>query len=226
MQYVLDGADRPTAIAAGDVLACQRMLAKQCAAGYGVLIDAPADVVIANAFPRDFDLWQASRRIANTCWAVRPNGVLICLALPGGGQHPHAAPADQRRPGSAASIRLVGADALAGLAGRFGGTRAADAAFFIRMAMRIVQRNTVILVSPRLAADGFKMLGLPVLADPAQAIAAAAKALGPFQSASSSSPPAGVLSDRPITACGPGGRGGAPLFREILRTRAVTQHML
>lgn len=56
------------------------MLAKQCAAACGVVMDTTADVVIANAYPRDYDLWQSFKSIPNTAAAARPNGVIIVLA--------------------------------------------------------------------------------------------------------------------------------------------------
>ncbi len=178
VQGVLDASERPSAIAAGDVTACQRMLAKQCAAGCGVLIDSPADVVVTNAFPQDFDLWQSFKAIANTCWAVRDNGVLVCLArCPGGANMPTfslpVGPRWIRR-----AVRLTGAEALASLLMRMVPRLAGDAAFFVRLALQMVQRVTVMMVSPALVESGTSMLGLELLADPAEAFAAADEILG------------------------------------------------
>ncbi|KPK82862.1 MAG: hypothetical protein AMJ81_09005 [Phycisphaerae bacterium SM23_33] len=179
VQYVLDAADAPTAIAAGNVTACQRMLAKKCASAYGVLIDAPADVVIANAAPRDFDLWQSFKAIAHNCWAVRDNGVILCLTrCPGGVNMPTLSlpisPRWIRR-----GVKLLGAEALAALLVRLVPSLAGDAAFFARLALQILQRNTVLMVSPALAEADADMVGLPLFADPAEAIAAAEAQLGP-----------------------------------------------
>ena len=178
VQCVLDASSRPSAIAAGDVTACQRMLAKQCAAGCGVLIDSPADVVVTNAFPLDFDLWQSFKAVANTCWAVRDNGVLICLArCPGGANMPTLSlpvgPRWVRR-----AVRLMGADALAALLTRTVPRLAGDAAFFVRLALQMIQRVTVIMVSPALVESGASMVGLELLGDPAEAFAAADEILG------------------------------------------------
>jgi len=54
---------------------------------------------------------------------------------------------------------------------------AGDAAFFVRLAMRIVERHTVLMVSPALVEAGAKLVGLPLYAEPAEAIAAAEKLL-------------------------------------------------
>ncbi len=166
IQYVLDADDRLAAVAAGDVTACQRMLAKQCAAGCGVVIDSPADVVIASAFPREFDLWQSFKAVANTCGAVRANGVLICLTrCPGGANMPtFSLPIEAKWIRRA--VRLVGADALASLLTRTVPSLAGDAAFFVRLALQVLQRMTLMMVSPALVEGGTKMLGLELLAEP------------------------------------------------------------
>jgi len=197
VQYVLDADDAPAAIAAGSVTACQRMLAKQCASAYGVLIDAPADVVIANAYPRDWDLWQSFKAIANTCWALRDNGVLICLTrCPAGANMPTVKlPIKPRWIRSA--VRLFGASALAGLLTRLAPGLAGDAAFFARLALQILQRNTVLMVCPHLVEAGEGMLGLPLFATAAEAVAAAEAALGTGPKRLTVFPAAGVT--YPIT---------------------------
>lgn len=178
VQYILDNSDRLAAVAAGDVTVCQRMLAKHCASGCGVILDHLADVVIVNAWPRDFDLWQAFKAIANTCWAARDKGVIICLArCPGGVNMPTPSlpisPKCIRR-----LVRLFGADSLASMMTRMVPTISGDAAFFVRLALQILQRNTVMMVSPVLAGADEKMPGLPVFSDPAEAFAAADAELG------------------------------------------------
>ncbi|OPX24822.1 MAG: hypothetical protein B1H04_01360 [Planctomycetales bacterium 4484_123] len=211
IQYLLDASDRPAAIAAGDVAACHRMLVKKCAAAYGVLIDAPADVVIANAHPRDHDLWQSFKAIAHACWALRDNGVLICLArCPGQANMPTRSlplpPLWVRR-----GIRLLGADTLASLLTRLVPALAGDAAFFVRLALRILQRHTVLMVSPALVQGGVKLAGLPLYSDPADAVAVADKLLPPGPKRVTVFPAGGVtypirrprpVSSRPATGAG------------------------
>ncbi len=178
VQYLLDAENGLSAVAAGDVVTCQRMLAKHCAAGCGIILESPADVVVVNAWPRDFDLWQAFKAIANTCWAARDNGVIICLArCPGGVNMP--TPKFPIGPGFIRRVvRLFGANALASLLTRLVPTLSGDAAFFVRLALQIIQRNTIIMVSPAIAAADQKMPGLAVYADPAEAFTAADDLLG------------------------------------------------
>jgi hypothetical protein len=180
VQYLLDARDQVSAIACGDVAVCHQLLAKKCAAAYGVVIDAPADVVITNAYPRDFDLWQSFKGIANTVAAARPNGVVICLTRCPAGVNKMpirdlpVSPMFVRN-----VIRLIGADTVGGLLTRLVPQFAGDAAFFVRLAARMIQRNVVLMVSPTLAAAGAKMLGLPLFATPEEAFAKANELLAP-----------------------------------------------
>ena len=178
VQYLLDTAGQVAAVAAGDVAVCQRMLAKQCAAGCGVPVQSPADVVITNAFPRDHDLWQSFKAIAHACWAVRENGVLICLSrCPGGVNMPtFSLPIGAKW--ARMAVRAVGANVLGCLLSRLVPGLAADVTFFVRLAMQIIQRIHVLMVSPALAEAGARMLGLPIFADPTEAFAAAEQRLG------------------------------------------------
>ncbi|MFB3892309.1 MAG: lactate racemase domain-containing protein [Phycisphaerae bacterium] len=180
VQYLLDGDDRPSAVAAGDVVPTQRMLAKQCAAACGVATPAPADVLVTNAFPRDFDLWQSFKGIANTLWAARPNGVVVCLARCEAGVNgmarPPRWPFNQRW--TRRILRAVGPETLGAIVMRLVPRLAGDAAFFIRMAAQMLNRNPIILASPTLHAAGVKFPGLVILPTAGDAIAAASALLG------------------------------------------------
>jgi nickel-dependent lactate racemase len=180
IQYVLDDADMPTFLAVGEVCAVQQMLAKRCSAACGVIIEQPADVLVVNAFPRDFDLWQSFKCIPNTRFAARRNGVIICLARCEAGMEGMKVPRWSISGGLARwVVRLFGGETLAALMMRLAPSLAGDAAFFIRLALQTIHRNTVLMVSPALAALGKPFPGLTVYADVQQAIAAAARILGP-----------------------------------------------
>jgi nickel-dependent lactate racemase len=179
IQYVLDGNDLPTAIAAGDCLPTQQMLAKQCAVSCGVLVNTPADVLIANAYPRDFDLWQTFKCIANTRWAARKNGVIICLsrctALANECNPPPwpLGPKWTRR-----IVSLLGPTAIASLVTRLVPRLARDAAFFVSMAAQAYYRNHILIVSPELHKAGVKFPGLEMFASIEQAVARTQLILG------------------------------------------------
>ncbi len=179
IQYVLDADNVPTSIAVGDLLPVQQMLAKHCAVACGVVVPEPADIVISNAFPRDYDLWQSFKCIPNTMWALRPGGVLLCVTdCPAGrnGMRPPRWPLSPKW--TRKLIRLFGGQTLASLLTRAVPRLAGDAAFFVRMALQTIERNPVIFLSPRLEAEG-GFPGVTVCATMDQAAEACQEILGP-----------------------------------------------
>ena len=174
VQYVLDEADKPTYIAAGQVIPSQQMLAKQAAVACGIFTEQPADVVITNAYPRDLDLWQCFKSIANTLWAARPDGAIICLArceagLNGMDPPPWPfSPAWTRR-----LVRLTRPEPLSSLLMRIVPRLAGDAAFFVRIALQSLYRNPIFMVSPAFCQAGGKFPGVALFPTVEAAIAAA-----------------------------------------------------
>lgn len=183
VQYLLDADDQPTAIAAGEVLPTQQMLAKQCSVACGVFIESPADVLITNAYPRDFDLWQSFKGIANAQWAARPNGVVICLARCEAAMQGMDVPRWPLNPSwTRRAVRLLGAESLSSLIMRLLPHLAGDAAFFVRLGMQSLHRNPLFFVSPALHAaineSGRPFPGLTIFANVETALAAADAKLG------------------------------------------------
>jgi len=174
IQYLLDASNRPTSIAAGEPIATHRMLAKQCSVSCGIVTDAPADVLITNAHPLDYDLWQSFKCIANTRWAARPNAPIVCLtrceAALGGMKVPFwpMSPKWTRR-----VVGWLGPEALGALVMRLIPRLAGDAAFFVRMALQTLHRNPILMVSPALFRSGGGFPGLEVYEHTEDAIAAA-----------------------------------------------------
>jgi hypothetical protein len=179
VQYVLDAANRPSYVAAGEALPAQQMLAKQCAVACGVVVPQAADVLITNAHPRDVDLWQCFKCIPNTLWAARPNGVIVVLArCPAGAKGmtlPAVTPSARwvRR-----ALRWAGPEGLAALLMRLFPMLSSDAAFFVRLAARALHRNPILMVSPALHAAGVRFWGLEIYATADEAVAAADALLG------------------------------------------------
>jgi lactate racemase len=179
LQYILDDADLPASVAAGEPIPTQRMLAKQCAVACGVLIEQPADVLITNAHPRDFDLWQCFKCIPNTIWAVRPGGAVICLARCPAGVHGMTFPrlrlsgAWTRR-----ILRWLGPGSAADLVMRLAPQLGGEAGFFVRLAAHALHRNPIFMVSPALVEAGVRFPGLDMFSTIEQAVAAAQEVLG------------------------------------------------
>lgn len=179
VQYLLDENDLPSCIAAGEVIPTQRMLAKQCAVECGVLVQSRADVLITNAYPHDFDLWQSFKCIANTLWALRPGGVLIVTTPCEAGLHGMEVPNWPVSPAwTRCGVRLLGADALSSLLMRVAPQLAGDAAFFVRLALRTLHRNPILMVSPKLASRQVRFPGIELFGDIADATARADEILG------------------------------------------------
>jgi hypothetical protein len=172
IQFLLDEDDLPSAVAAGDVLPTHRMLRKRCSVACGIVTPGTADVLITNAHPRDFDLWQCFKCIPNTLWAARPNGVIICLARCEAGLYGMKTPPWPLSPTwTRRLIRLLGPEALSSLLTRVVPSLAGDAAFFVRLATQTVGRNPILMVSPALHASGGAFPGLDVLASMEEAVA-------------------------------------------------------
>jgi hypothetical protein len=179
VQYLLDGQNLPSVVAAGEVGPTQMMLAKQCAVACCIVPAGLADILITNAFPRDFDLWQSFKCIANTLWAARPNGVVICTtrceaSLNGMKTVPWPlSPSATRK-----VISWIGPDALYSLVTRLVPRLAGDAAFFVRLATQMLHRNVLYMVSPILHSQGIRFPGLEIFGTVDDALAAAVKFLG------------------------------------------------
>ncbi|MCP4374911.1 MAG: DUF2088 domain-containing protein [bacterium] len=206
VHYLLDDNNHPVHIGAGDPISTQRMLAKQCSIACGILTPAPlSDVLITNAFPRDFDLWQSFKAVANTRWAARPGGVIICMSRCEAGLNGMEPP---KWPLSAAwtrrIVRWLGPEALCSLMLRLIPRLAGDAGFFVRMGMQTIHRNPIFLVAPPLHETGANFPGLEVFATPEDAFEAANKILGEGPQKVTVFPAGGTTF--PVPTAGPIGR--------------------
>jgi hypothetical protein len=179
VQYLLDDHERPGVIAAGEPKPTHQMMAKHCAISYGVLVSETADVLIANAYPRDFDLWQTFKAIPNTCWSVRPNGPIICLGRCSAGSHGvKPIPWPLNATWTRRLIRLIGADNLSNMLTKLVPRLAGDAAFFVRLATQTLHRNPIFLVAPGLVDEGMKFPGVHLFREAEDAVRVASDMLG------------------------------------------------
>jgi hypothetical protein len=179
VQYLLDDQEMPSAMATGEVLPAHRMLAKQAAVACGVIVPSLADVLITNAYPRDFDLWQSFKGIANTLWAARPGGVVICMTrCPGGFNGVRSIPWPMNPKYTRTMLRLVGANNLASMVMRLSPRLGGDAGFFIRIATAMLHRNPIFMVSAELAGMGATFPGIRIFAELSHAVAATQDLLG------------------------------------------------
>jgi nickel-dependent lactate racemase len=179
VQYMLDAQDMPTHIAAGDPLPAHRMLTKKCAVEFGIVSDEPADILIANAHPRDYDLWQVFKCIPNTCWATRPGGIVICMGRCEKGLNEMKtmpwplSPRWTRR-----IVRFFGSETISSMLDRVVAGVAGDSQWFLRLATQILQRNTIYIVSPVLHLQDAKFPGISIFPSIEEALNAARRHLG------------------------------------------------
>jgi len=155
VQYILDTENLPTFLAAGNPADTQEMLTKQCAVSCGVVVPEQADIVIADASPRDYDLWQSFKSIAHAQWAARPGGVILCATRCEAGMADMSPPNWPLSPAwTRRVVRWLGAESVSSLVTRLVPSLAGDAAFFVRMGLQAIHRNPVLFVSPPLAELG------------------------------------------------------------------------
>lgn len=200
VQYLLDDDDLPSVIATGQPMPVQQMLSKHCSTSCGVIVPAPADVLITNAHPRDFDLWQSFKCIPNTAWAARPNGVIICLTRCQAGMGGIKPPPWPINPTwTRRMFRLFGTEAVSSLLRALVPRIAADAAFFIRIATQTLYRNPIFMVSPTLVAQGARFPGIQLFADAGDAVKAADSLLGGGPQRAVAFPSGGITFPIPTT---------------------------
>jgi len=173
IQYLLDPAGQPAAIAAGEMIPTQRMLAKQCSVACGVVTTAPADVLITNAYPRNFDLCQSLKAVANTRHAVRPGGVILCLADTTIGVRDMRLPPWPLGPvWTRRIVRMLGPDAICSLTRRLAPGLARDADPYFLLAARTLYRNPIVMFAPTLHETGLHLPGIEIVGDLTSAYAA------------------------------------------------------
>ncbi|MGH9325379.1 MAG: nickel-dependent lactate racemase [Terriglobia bacterium] len=79
VNVVMDRNERVARVVAGDVVAAHREGAKHSRAIFGASQPELADIVIAESYPADYDLWQAAKGIYSSELAVKEGGVVILL---------------------------------------------------------------------------------------------------------------------------------------------------
>ena len=79
VNVVMDAHERVIHIVAGDPVAAHRQGAEYSQAIYGVAQPGLADIVIAESYPADYDLWQAAKGIYSAELSVREGGVVVLV---------------------------------------------------------------------------------------------------------------------------------------------------
>lgn len=76
---VLDGKGNLSSLVCGDPVKAFQAGARQAMGIFGAPLAESADIVIADSFPADMELWQASKGVYSADLALKPGGVLILV---------------------------------------------------------------------------------------------------------------------------------------------------
>jgi lactate racemase len=79
VNVVMDGRERVIHVVAGDPIAAHHKGAAYSRSIYGAVQSEPADVVVAESYPADYDLWQAAKGIYSSELAVKQGGVVVLV---------------------------------------------------------------------------------------------------------------------------------------------------
>lgn len=157
ISVLLDSAGRATDLAAGDPKLVHQQLAKTCRRDYGLEISEQADVVLVSAFPRDYDLLQGFKCIANTRLAAKEGGVIIgMLNLTVVGHLMLESKLGITPPAGVMRffMKLLGVGRIVKVAALTGKGLDEEAKFFLRLALETINRNRVLAYCPELVRTG------------------------------------------------------------------------
>jgi nickel-dependent lactate racemase len=79
LNVVMDANHRVIHVVAGDPVAAHRQGTELSAGVYGVNQPGPADIVITESYPADYDLWQAAKGIYAAELSVKQGGVVVLV---------------------------------------------------------------------------------------------------------------------------------------------------
>lgn len=161
VQLLLGEANEPLAAVAGEPVAAQRVLAQRAVGRFGVPLPGSADLLVCNSFPREHDLWQGFKCIANTLFAARPGGLIVATIKADRGTNGMKLPKwTLSRRVIRGLLAVTGRDGLVSIFARLLPQVNDEARFFMRFCLGTIQRNAVLIYSPNLAAEGIRFPGL------------------------------------------------------------------
>ncbi len=151
VNVVQDSAGKVAGVFAGDPVLAHRAGCKFAGGIFGVAVKEKADIVIAEAYPAELELWQATKALQAADVVVKPGGQIILLArCPEGISRSHGPLIEQFgfRP-LAAVERLVAEGAVADL----------NVASYLARVGNVLAKNRTILVSEGISAQQSSKVG-------------------------------------------------------------------
>lgn len=165
VNVVMDGRHRVTAVVAGDPVAAHRQGATLSREIYGVALPSYADIVVAESYPADYDLWQAAKGIYASELAVREGGVVVLVTpCPHGVSNEHE---------DVEKIGYRGFEDVKALVEKKQIRDLVAAAHLVHVGRVIRDRARGIMVSPGIKPEIQRALGFEPAATPQEALAKA-----------------------------------------------------
>ena len=152
---LLDSAGRVCRLEIGHPLQVQQRLSLACERSCGFDVSTQADVAIVSAFPRDYDILQAFKCIANTRMAARERALVIGMMNLRVVGHlrvdvPFTIPTGLLQ----YILRLMAGPVAGRLLARFDKGLKPEVKFFARLGLDALSRNRVLLYCPQLVKSG------------------------------------------------------------------------
>lgn len=170
INVVLDAQHRVAKVVAGDPVSAHRAGAERAREIWGVDQPGLADIVLAESYPADYDLWQAAKGIYAAELAVRPGGVVILVTpCPHGVSEEH--PEVQR-------LGYHGFEDVKARVARKEITDLVAAAHLVHVGRVIRDKAQGIMVSPGIAENTQRAIGFTPARTPQQALDLAFTKLG------------------------------------------------
>lgn len=162
LNVVLDARQRVVHVVAGDVAAAHRKGAQYSREIYGVPQPSFADIVVAESYPADYDLWQAAKGIYSAELSVREGGVVVLVTpCPQGVSKEHP------------EVERLGYHGYAEVKALLDRKQISDrvaAAHLVHVGRVIRDRARGIMVSPGIDPDVQRRLGFEPASTPAEAL--------------------------------------------------------
>lgn len=162
VNVVMDGLGRVIHVVAGDLAAAHRQGAKHSLEIWGAPLPAPADIVVSESYPADYDLWQAAKGIYSAERAVREGGVVVLITpCPHGVSDEHP------------EVARLGYHGLERVKAMLDKKEIADrvaAAHLVHVGRVIRDKGRGIMVSPGIAPETQRHLGFETAATPQEAL--------------------------------------------------------
>ncbi|NIA07590.1 MAG: DUF2088 domain-containing protein [Actinobacteria bacterium] len=166
VSVLLDSAASVSCLELGEPSQVQQRLSSACERIFGLEITEQSDVAIVSAFPRDYDILQAFKSIANVRMAAKEGAIVVGMMNLSVVGHLRVKVPFTIPTGSLQFIlKLMNGPVATRLLSRFDRGLSPEARFFARLGLDTIRRNRVLLYCPQLVDSGVKFPYIEVFAE-------------------------------------------------------------